>query len=153
MWERFERVAPTKLIVVGCAAFFGACGCAYSQQPGEFVPPPPPPVFNPSSPYTVPQPSYKPVSPATPSILPGSGANSRLDVSPLPSTVTHSQRRVTQTRQVRTFHHRTFHHPRRGTVVVGSAAGSYYYSLLDDGYGCAWRRSWDGYWFRTAPCF
>jgi hypothetical protein len=106
MWERYERVALTKLIMVGCAAFFGACACAYSQQPGEFVPPPPPPVFNPSSPYTVPQPSYKPVSPETPSTFPGSGANSRTDVSPLPSVAAHSHRRVAQTRQVTKRLHR-----------------------------------------------
>ena len=38
-------------------------------QPG-YVPPPtplPPPVFNPSSPNVVPQPSYRPLTPSTPS--------------------------------------------------------------------------------------
>jgi hypothetical protein len=41
-------------------------------QPG-YVPPPtplPPPVLNPSSPYTVPQPGYQPITPTTPSTTP-----------------------------------------------------------------------------------
>ena len=141
----FVRKALAKFIVVGCTAFFGACGCAYAQY---FEPaPPPPPVFNPSYPYTVPQPSYKPLSPAIPSTLLGSGANSRLEGS-LPSAVTHSHRSVAKARHVRTLHHY-----RSGSMVVGPTAESYYYSPFGDGYGCVWRRGWDGYWFRTLPCF
>ena len=87
MCARFERIALAKFIAVGCAAFFGACGYSYAQY---FEPaPPPPPVFNPSYPYTVPQPTYKPLSPAIPSTLLGTGANSHMDGS-LPSAVTHS---------------------------------------------------------------
>jgi hypothetical protein len=142
--RRFVRIALAKFIVVGCAGFFSAC-CAYAQY---FEPaPPPPPVFNPSYPYTVPQPPYKPLSPAIPSTLLGSGANSRMDGS-LPSAVTHSHRHVAKARQVRTLHHH-----RSGSMVLGSTAESYYYSPFGDGYGCVWRRGWGGYWFRTLPCY
>ena len=150
---RFERSAVAKFFVAGWAAFCGACVAiehAQAQAPLPWiitVPPPPPPVFNPSYPYTVPQPSYKPLSPAIPSTLLGSGANSRMDGS-LPSAVTHSRRRVAKARQVRTLHHH-----RSGSIVVGPTAEFYYYSPFDDGYGCVWRRGWDGYWFRTLPCF
>lgn len=64
----------TRLIVVACAACFGACiavECAQAQQP-IITPPPPPPVFNPSYPYTVPQPPYTPISPTRPSFSAGS---------------------------------------------------------------------------------
>jgi hypothetical protein len=140
----FVRIALAKFIVVGCAAFFGAYGCAYAQY---FEPaPPPPPVFNPSYPYTVPQPSYKPLSPSIPSTLLGSGANSRVDGS-LPSGGAHSRRSVAKARHVRNLHHH-----RGGAKVVGPAE-SYYYSPFGDGYGCVWRQGWDGYWFRMPPCF
>ena len=143
----FVPIALAKFIVVGCAAFVGACGCAYAQY---FEPaPPPPPVFNPSYPYTVPQPSYKPLSPTVPSTLLGSGANSRMDDS-LPSAVPHSRRSVAKARHVQTLHHR-----RSGSIGVGPKTEAYYYSYspFGDGYGCVWRRGWDGYWFRTLPCF
>ena len=77
--RRFKPMALAQLLVVGCAVVFGACiQHAQAQQqfvppPPPVVPPPPPPVFNPSPPNTtVPQPSYKPISPATPSAVPGS---------------------------------------------------------------------------------
>ena len=102
MCARFERIALAKFIAVGCAAFFGACGYSYAQY---FEPaPPPPPVFNSSYPYTVPQPTYKPLSPAIPSTLLGTGANSHMDGS-VPSAVTHSRRSVAKARHVRTVHH------------------------------------------------
>jgi len=69
--RRFERIALAQLLVGGCAVVFGLIEHAQAQ-PG-YVPPPtplPPSVFNPSSPYTVPQPSYRPITPATPSITP-----------------------------------------------------------------------------------
>ena len=68
--RRFERVALTQLLVIG-RVVFGLIEHAQAQ-PG-YVPPPtplPPPVLNPSSPYTVPQPSYRPITPTTPSTTP-----------------------------------------------------------------------------------
>lgn len=65
-----------KFFVAGCAAVFVACVATEHAQ-AQFVnpvPPPPPPVFNPSSPYTVPQMRETPVSPNAPSAFPGSGA-------------------------------------------------------------------------------
>jgi hypothetical protein len=57
---------PAKFFVTGCACVFGACmaiNCARAQQFVYPVPPPPPPIFNPSSPNTVPQTRGTPVSP------------------------------------------------------------------------------------------
>ena len=52
----FERA---QLLIVGCAVMFGSCVLIeHAQAQPGYVPPPtplPPPVFNPSSPYTVPQ--------------------------------------------------------------------------------------------------
>jgi hypothetical protein len=66
--RRFERIVLAQLLLSGCAVMFGACVFAQAQ-PG-YVPPPtplPPPVLNPSNPGTVPQPSYQPITPSTPS--------------------------------------------------------------------------------------
>jgi hypothetical protein len=69
--SRYERISLAQLLLSGCAVMFGAWVLIeHSQaQPGYVPPspPPPPPVFNPSSPYTVPQPSYQPITPTTPS--------------------------------------------------------------------------------------
>ncbi len=70
--RRFKRIALAQFLLSGCAVMFGVCVFAQAQ-PG-YVPPPtplPPPVLNPSSPNTVPQPSYRPITPATPSATPG----------------------------------------------------------------------------------
>ena len=107
--RRFERVALTQLLVIGCVVF-GLIEHAQAQ-PG-YVPPPtplPPPVLNPSSPYTVPQPSYRPITPTTPSttpsipsIVPSDEATSPANEE-APSTTTRSERRT-----------RSVHHYRRG---------------------------------------
>ncbi len=78
--RRFNWIAMTRLFVLGCVAFFGACTAiegAQAQQP-IITPPPPPPVFNPSYPYTVPQPPYTPISPTTPSASAGAGISAPL---------------------------------------------------------------------------
>jgi len=72
--RRFGRIALAQMLVAGCAVAFGACVLIEHAraQPG-YVPPPtplPPPVFNPSNPGTVPQPSYRPITPSTPSTVP-----------------------------------------------------------------------------------
>ena len=57
--KRFERIALAQLLVAGCAVVFGL---EHAQAQPGYVPPAtplPPPVFNPSSPNIVPQPSYK----------------------------------------------------------------------------------------------
>jgi hypothetical protein len=65
----FERTALSKCIIAGCAVVFGAClAIDRAQAQTNFVNPPIPPqqpVFNPSSPYTVPQAPYKPLSSGT----------------------------------------------------------------------------------------
>jgi len=158
---RVMRIALAQLLVGGCAAVFGAgvlIEHARAQQ--QFVPPPPPPapappapVFNPPSPNrTVPQPSYTPVSPATPGAVPGTRAVPESSVtSPvnerLPRSATRSHER-TSVAKARPVHHR------RRSIVVGPAPESYssYYPPFGYDYGCAWVRTWDGYWFRTSPC-
>jgi hypothetical protein len=72
--RRFERIALAQILVGGCAVVFGACVLIeFAQAQPGYVPPPtplPPPVLNPSNPGTVPQPSYRPITPSTPSITP-----------------------------------------------------------------------------------
>jgi hypothetical protein len=162
--RRFERIALAQLLVGGCAVVF--CACVLIEhahaQPG-FVPqppPPPPPVFNPSPPNTtVPQPSYKPISPETPSTVPGSEVTSPEVTSPvnepLPRTAARSHRRTSVAR-TRSLHHRgrsivaapPYY---RGRSIVAGPTPPYYYSPYAP-YGCAWRRGWDGEWYRTSPC-
>jgi hypothetical protein len=113
------------VLVGGCAIVFGACVLIENAQ-AQYVPPPtplPPPVFNPSSPNTVPQPSYKPITPttpsttpSTPSTLPGGEVTSPANEEP-PSTTARSKRTsVAKTRSV--------HHHRGG--FAGPTLGSYY---------------------------
>ena len=102
--RRFEQIALTQLSLSGCAIVFGACVLIARAQ-AQYVPPPaplPPLVFNPSSPYTVPQPSYIPITPTTPSTAPGyvvtSPTNERVGVRPLALTEGHRpQKRVRST--------------------------------------------------------
>ena len=72
--RRFQRIARPLLLVI-CCVVIGVCVLIEhpQAQPG-YVPPPtplPPPVLNPSNPGTVPQPGYRPVTPATPNAAPG----------------------------------------------------------------------------------
>jgi hypothetical protein len=71
--RRFERIA-LDLMLGGCAVMFGACVLIeHAQAQPGYVPPPtplPPPILNPSNPGTVPQPSYQPITPTTPSTAP-----------------------------------------------------------------------------------
>jgi hypothetical protein len=66
---RFKRIALAQLLLSGCAVMFGVCVLIeHAQAQPGYVPPPtplPPPVFNPSNPGTVPQPSYRPITPTT----------------------------------------------------------------------------------------
>ena len=139
--RRFERIALAQILLGGCAVVLGLIEFAQAQ-PG-YVPPPtplPPPVLNPSNPGTVPQPSYRPITPSTPSTVPSS------EVTPPANEE---------------LPHRTarFHHRRRtsvygagpvfGPIVIGPPPIAY--SYVGFGYPCAWQRSWDGYWFRTSP--
>jgi len=146
--RRFEQIALKQLMLSGCAIVFGVC-ILIARAQAQYVPPPAPPpplVFNPSSPYTVPQPSYIPITPTTPSTAPGyvvtSPTNERV-----PGTAARSYR-GTPAAKTRSLHHRT------RSVIVRSAPASYsyYYAPFGYGYGCAWLRDWDGYWFRTSPC-
>jgi len=74
--RRLVRMALAQILVGMCTVVFGACVVIElaQAQPG-YVPPPtplPPPVLNPSNPGTVPQPSYRPITPTTPSTVPSS---------------------------------------------------------------------------------
>jgi hypothetical protein len=151
----FKRIVA-QLFVGACAVVFGAGVLIVPGQAQFAVPPPPPPVFNPSPPNTtVPQPSYTPLSPSTPSTVPESSVPESTVPGPevtspvnglLPRTAVRSHER-TSVAKTRSVHH-------RGRSIVAPpppASYSYYYSPF--GYGCAWRRSWDGYWYRTWPCF
>ena len=141
--RRFERIALVAVV-------FGVLIDHAQAQPGFVprVPPPPPPVFNPSPPNTtVPQPSYQPISPTTPSTVPVPD-----DTSPVNEGLPRTAART---------HERTVHHRGRyivggppyyrGRSIVAGLTPPYYYSVYAP-YGCAWRRGWDGEWYRTSPC-
>jgi hypothetical protein len=171
--RRCERIALARFLVGGYAVVFVACVLIKHAQ-AQFVnppSPPSPPVFNPSSPNTVPQPSYRPVTPSTPSTTPSTSSgvplsevtspvNERLSrraarshrrasevTSPvnerLPRTAARSHRRASVATAGSVYY-------RAGPIVIGPPPVAY--SGFGYGYGCAWRRAWDGYWFRTSPC-
>jgi hypothetical protein len=73
---RLDRKAPVQFLAGSCAVLFGACALVELAQ-AQYIPAPipPPPVFNPSNPNVVPQPSYKPITPTTPNVGPGSAIN------------------------------------------------------------------------------
>ena len=122
--RRFVRIALAHTLVCGCAVVFGLVQHAHAQ-PG-YVPPPtplPPPVLNPSSPNVVPQPSYKPITPSTPSTTPSTPSTiPSTEVTPPaneehPSTTAQSEQEATP---------RTVNHNHRGRYVgVGPSLGSF----------------------------
>ncbi len=124
--RRFERIA-LELMLSGCAVMFGAFVFAQAQ-PG-YVPPPtplPPPVLNPSNPGTVPQPSYQPITPTTPSTapsrpstVPSGEVRSRVNEEPSSTTARSEGTSVAKTRSV--------HHHHRGRYIgMGPTLGSFY---------------------------
>jgi len=144
--RRFERTLA-QILVGGCAVVFGLIELAQAQ-PG-YVPPPtplPPPVFNPSNPGTVPQPSYRPITPTTPSTVPSVEVTSptvrRGEVTPADEEL---PRRTARHRRASVHRAASY-----GLIVTGPPPIAY--SYVGYGYPCAWQRSWDGYWFRTSPC-
>jgi hypothetical protein len=118
--KRFKRISVAQLLVGVCVVVFGA-GVVTKHARAQFaVPPPPPPVFNPSPPNTtVPQPSYKSISPATPSGVPGTEVTSPENEG-LPRTTARAQRSV--------------HHYRGRLTPVTYRCGVYGWGY----YGC-WR--------------
>jgi len=80
-------MALARFFVAGCAAVVCICLASEHGQAQFVVPPPPPPVFNPSSPYAVPQTRETPVLPNAPSALPGSGALLQLPPARAPCSV------------------------------------------------------------------
>jgi hypothetical protein len=118
--RRFQRITLDRILLSGCAIVFGACVLIEhpQAQPG-YVPPPtplPPPVFNPSNPSTVPQPSYRPITPTTPSAAPGYVTSPVSEH--LPRTAARSHRPTsTATRSV---HHYRHYHRGRSPVVTYS---------------------------------
>jgi hypothetical protein len=107
--RRFERIALAGILVGGCAVVFIACVLIeHAQaQPGYVLPPTPlpPPVFNPSNPGTVPQPSYRPITPTTPSTVPNSEVTPPANEEHPSTTAQSEQPSVEGTRPVH-HHHR-----------------------------------------------
>lgn len=151
---RFARITLAMLSLAGCLAFIGA---AIEQAQAQFVnpaPPPQAPVFNPSSPNTVPQPPPTPVPPGLPMRGPGSETlTPNIEISPSVDTQpqrTQPQRQAATARtapvHVATVHRRRHH---RGTGYASNGPVEDYHPPR--GYtgpytACAWHRSWDGYW-------
>jgi hypothetical protein len=140
--------ALAQFVAGGCAVLFGAGALAELAQAQYVVrpTPPTPPVFNPSTPYTVPQPSYTPIAPSSPGYVVGA------PVGP-PSTSAQPYRRTSVT-TARAAERRATkpRHVNRRAVAVGPAPVSYSAYDAPFGYGCGWVRAWDGHWFRTSPC-
>jgi hypothetical protein len=128
--RRFKRIALAQLLLSGCAVMLGVCVLIEhaKAQPG-YVPPPtplPPPVFNPSNPGTVPQPSYQPITPSTPSATPSTPSTvpSGEVRSPVREEAPSTTARSEQTPETRTVHR---HHHYRGYYAgVGPTLGSFY---------------------------
>src|SRR6516165_6687188 len=102
--RRFEQA---QLLVGGWAVVF--CLIEFAQAQPGYVPPPtplPPPVLNPSNPGTVPQPSYRSITPSTRSTVPLSEVTPPANEEP----------------STRTVHH---HHHRGRYIVIGPSLGSY----------------------------
>src|SRR6516225_3079804 len=141
----FERA---QLLIVGCAVMFGSCVLIeHAQAQPGYVPPPtplPPPVFNPSSPYTVPQPSYRPITPSTPSTVPSVEVTSptvrRGEVMPANEEL---PRRTA--RHPRASVHRAASY---GLIAIGPPPVAY----VSFSCHCDWQRPWPGYWFPTSSC-
>jgi hypothetical protein len=129
--RRFMRIALAQLLVGGCAVAFGACVLIeFAQAQPGYVPPPtplPPPVLNPSNPSTVPQPSYRPITPSTPSITPTTPSTVPSVEARRPANERHSnttaQSEQPSVAKTHTVHH---HHYYRGRYVgVGPSLGSF----------------------------
>ncbi len=128
--RRFKRIALAQLLLNGCAVMFGVCVLIeHAQAQPGYVPPPtplPPPVLNPSSPNTVPQPSYRPITPttpsttpSTPSTVPNSEVTSPVNEEPSSTTARSEGTSVGKTRSV--------HHHHRGRYIgMGPTLGSFY---------------------------
>ena len=122
--RRYERISLAQLLLSGCAVMFGAWVLIeHAQAQPGYVPPPtplPPPVLNPSSPYTVPQPRYQPITPTTPSATPSTPSTVPSgEVTPpvseeAPSITARSER--TSVAKTRSVHH----HRGRSTLVTYS---------------------------------
>jgi len=109
--RRFELA---QILVAGCAVAFSACVLIElaQAQPGYVPPPPPlpPPTVNPSNPGTVPQPSYKPITPSTPSTTPSTQSTVPSDVTP-PANEEHPS---TTAQSEQPSVHSVHHHHHRG---------------------------------------
>jgi hypothetical protein len=150
---RFARMTLAMLSMAVCLAFIGVAVEHAQAQFVNPVPPPAPPVFNPSSPNTVPQAPETPVSAGTRSTLPQSSQTLTPTVETPRSTQPHRtppQRRAateaTALSHVATAHG---HRHRHGTGYASNGPVQDYHPPL--GYtgpytACAWHRHWDGYW-------
>jgi cytoskeletal protein RodZ len=130
--RRFAWIALAQSLLGGLAVVIVACVLITRAQ-AQFVnppPPPPPPVFNPSSPNTVPQTSYKPLTPSTPSTSPST-----------PSTVpsgevtspANEESPSTTPRPERASKKRSVHHHRRRSTPVTYRCGNF---------GCVRTEAW-----------
>ena len=111
--RRFEQLALAQLL--GAVAFCACVLIEYAQaQPGYVPPPtpPPPPVLNPSTPNTVPQPSYRPITPSTPSITPSTPSTvPSVEVTPPANKEHPSATAQSEQPSVHSVHHHRGHFP------------------------------------------
>ena len=175
--RKFERIVLAQILVGGCAVAFSACVLIElaQAQPG-YVPPPtplPPPVLNPSSPNVVPQPSYRPVTPSTPSTTPSTQSTVPSGEVTPPANEDHpSTTAQSEQPSVHSVHHHYYHrghfagltwpyycgsspcvriHPLAFYGYGGPASGLWwpgYYDYAPGQFGRGHPRYW-GYWRRS----
>ena len=150
--RRFEQIALAQLL--GAVAF---CACVLIEyahaQPGYVPPPtpPPPPVLNPSTPNTVPQPSYRPITPSTPSITP-STPSTVPSVEVTPPAIKEHPSATAQSEQpsVHSVHHHRGHFPGlTWPYYCGSSPCVRIYPRVSYGYAAPYASStlwWPGYY-------
>jgi hypothetical protein len=126
--RRFERIAVTLLLLGGSMLGDGLIEQAQAQAPSVPAAPPPTtptqsPTVNPSNPSSVQQPSYRPLSPSTPSTTTSTPSTTTSAPTTVPTnenttpptTKNTASERETSAAKTRTVHR---HHPRHATAVT-----------------------------------
>jgi hypothetical protein len=119
--RRFERIAVTLLLLGGSMLGGGLIEQAQAQAPSVPSAPPPTtptqsPTVNPSKPSSAQQPSYRPLSPSTPSTTTSTpGTTTSTPSTTPPATTNTASERETSVAKTRTVHR---HHPPHATAVT-----------------------------------
>jgi len=174
---RFARMTLAIFFVAGWVTLSGAAIEPAQAQTVNPVPPPPPPVFNPSTPNTVPQSPEIPVPPSSGTPAPPSSGtpapqspvtpappSSATPVSPSATTPSQQQAvpstpvtsRAAKAHRVRYSHHHLGESRESGGAAEAVRCPCYFPGYARLYYptpwsyrpACVWHREWDGQWFQ-----